>query len=239
MLLFRLLNAGKPRFVCPICGYAGPFRAINPATGPRKHALCPKCGAAERHRLQYLVLRQLLARRKTADAALLHFAPEPFLRHFFKERFRSYETADLVAKGVDHVVDIQAMPFDDARYDFVFASHVLEHVPDDARAIAEIRRILRPGGVALLPVPIVAERTVEYPAPNPNESGHVRAPGYDYFERYERHFARVELVDSRSFPPEFQLFVYEDRSGYPTKECPLRPPMAGERHHDVVPVCYA
>jgi SAM-dependent methyltransferase len=237
--LFRLRSAAKPKFQCPICGYHGPFRDITPETGFRRHALCPKCRAPERHRLQYLVLKRLLSGRNTANAALLHFAPEPFFRAFFRNSFGTYETADLLAAGVDHAVDIQALPFEDARYDFVFASHVLEHVPDDGKAIAEIRRVLKPGGIALLPVPIVAERTVEYPAPNPHESGHVRAPGYDYFDRYRRHFARVELIDSGAFPPDFQLFVYEDRSAYPSKDCPLRPPMTGERHRDVVPVCYA
>jgi SAM-dependent methyltransferase len=236
--LFRLRSAGKPRFKCPICDYHGPFRDIMPETGLRRHALCPNCGSPERHRLQYLVLKRLLDARNTANASLLHFAPEPFFRGFFRDRFGTYETADLFNTEVDHTVDIQALPFEDARYDIVFASHVLEHVPDDHQAIAEIRRILKPGGIALLPVPIVAERTVEYSAPNPHESGHVRAPGYDYFDRYRRRFARVELMDSAAFPSEYQLFVYEDRSRYPTPACPRRPPMAGERHRDVVPVCY-
>jgi SAM-dependent methyltransferase len=203
------------------------------------HASCPQCGALERHRLQYLALEKILQQFDCASRAMLHFAPEAFMREYFKNRFRVYETADLAAGNVNHNVDIQALPFEDARYDLVFASHVLEHVPDDRKAIAEIRRILKPGGIAVLPVPVVADQTVEYPAPNPHESGHVRAPGYDYFDRYRTHFARVDLIDSRGFPAEYQLFVYEDRSMYPTAACPLRRPVAGERHHDVVPICYA
>lgn len=239
LALFRLRNAGKPAFHCPVCGYRGPFRDISPETGRRKHARCPSCGALERHRLQHLVLNDLLARADARAAAMLHFAPEAFFRGFLASRLGKYETADLLAAGVDHRADIQCLPFDAASYDFVFASHVLEHVRDDDKALAEVRRILKPGGIALLPVPIVVEKTVEYPAPNPRESGHVRAPGYDYFERYERHFSRVELLDSRSFPVEYQLYVYEDRSGFPTADCPLRPAMQGERHPDVVPICYA
>jgi SAM-dependent methyltransferase len=121
---------------------------------------------------------------------MLHFAPEPFFREFFTRRFGQYETADLKRKGVDHKVDLQQLPFGDKTYDFVFASHVLEHIPDDHKAIFEIHRILKPNGMAILPVPIYSEKTIEYPEPNPHEFFHVRAPGTDYFDRYERYFQR-------------------------------------------------
>ena len=99
-------------------------------------------------------------------------------------------------KGADHIVDLQHLPFSDNSYDFVFASHVLEHIPDDRKAISEIRRILRPNGVAMLPVPIYSEKTVEFSEPDPNEFGHVRAPGLDYFDRYQPYFSKVARFDS-------------------------------------------
>lgn len=239
LALHRMLHRREPSFECPLCGYTGPFANFARPTGLRRHAQCPSCGALERHRLQYVVLQEALADRDRATTRVLHVAPEPFFRRFFAERFPHYETADLSMRGVDHHVDLVALPFPDASYDVIFASHVLEHIRDDARALAELRRVLRPGGIAILPVPIVAERTVEYPEPNPHESHHVRAPGLDYFERYERHFARVERRGSEQFPARFQLFIYEDRTHWPTQRSPLRPAMAGERHVDVVPVCYA
>ena len=140
--------------------------------------------------------------------------------------------------GVDYKVDITKLPFKDATYDFVFASHVMEHIQDDEKALSEIRRILKPGGMAVLPVPLVAEKTVEYAKPNPNESDHVRAPGYDYFDKYEQYFSRLEKFRSDSFPSINQLFIYEDRSRWPTNELSLRPSMPGKKHIDVVPVCY-
>jgi hypothetical protein len=99
--------------------------------------------------------------------------------------------------------------------------------------------VLRPGGLALLPVPVVAPATVEYPAPNPHETLHVRAPGLDYFDRYRRHFARVELRGSDDFDPRHQLYIHEDRSDLDRARFPHRPAMPGERHADVVPVCWA
>jgi SAM-dependent methyltransferase len=238
LLIFKFRRGEREKFECPICGYIGPFMEIAPATGFRKHAKCPSCNALERHRLQYLVVSDVLRDKDTAHMKILHFAPEPFFRAFFSQRFGQYESADLERKDVDHIVDLQRLPFVDATYDFVFASHVLEHVPDDERAIAEIRRILKPNVIAILPVPLVRENTVEYPEPNPRESYHVRAPGLDYFDRYERHFTQVERRSSDSLPAKYQLYVYENRSQRRTKESYLRPAMESERFSDIVPICY-
>ena len=238
LLIFKFRNLQKEKFECPICGYSGPFMDFAPPTGLRKHARCPNCTALERHRVQFVVVGEVLRDRKTAHLKMLHFAPEPFFREFFSQRFGQYETADLKRKGVDHNVDLQHLPFADETYDFVFASHVLEHIPDDQKAISEIRRILKPNGIAILPVPICSENTIEYQEPNPHESYHMRAPGMDYFDRYERHFSKVERFSSGSLPKKYQLYNYEDRSKFPTKESPLRTPMQGEKFSDFVPVCY-
>ncbi len=170
---------------------------------------------------------------------MLHFAPEPFFQDIFSMQFGKYETADLHMNGVDHQVDIQSLPFADQSYDFIFASHVLEHIPNDKQALQEIHRILRPRGIAILAVPILEERTIEYPEPNPHESYHVRAPGWDYIDRYKLYFSGIEIHTSESLPEKYQLFIYEDRSTYPTNESPLRRPLQGERHADAVAVCFA
>ena len=235
---FQLWHYGETHFECPMCDYQGPFARLCSFGGVRKHAVCPKCRGFERHRLQYLVMRDSLECLNCRNLRMLHFAPEDILRGIFSRRFPKYETADLFMDSVDHKVDIQELPFASGSYDFVFASHVLEHVRDDRRAIGEIRRILRPGGIAVLPVPIVCDNTLEYPEANPFEAGHVRAPGADYFNKYAEYFSKVEVFSSASFPEKFQTFIYEDRTKWPTPECPLRQPMHGARHMDFVPVCY-
>jgi SAM-dependent methyltransferase len=237
--LFKWWNRHKEQFVCPVCEYEGPFMDMKGFAGFRRHAKCPRCGALERHRLQYFVVMELFKGINVTRLKMLHFAPETFFRRFFQDRVGKYETADLCMKGVDHRVDMQNLPFGDSSYDFVFASHVLEHIADDDKAISEIRRVLKPNGLAILPVPVVCEKTVEYPEANPLEAYHVRAPGLDYFDKYKHHFERVEVCDSGSLPEKFQLFIYENRSRWPTPECPLRQPMSGEKHADFVPVCYA
>lgn len=238
LLKFRLQNLNKDEFNCPVCNYLGPFKDFNPSTGTRKHAQCPSCGSLERHRIQYLVMQIVLEGLNPHEMAMLHFAPEAFLRDLFSVRFKIYETADLTMKNVDHRVDLQNLPLENSTYDLVFASHVLEHIPNDIEAIKEIRRILKPTGIAILPVPVVAEKTIEYPEPNPHEANHVRAPGLDYYERYVPFFSKIERFTSDSLPEKYQLYEYEDRSRWPTAECPLRPAQEGERHKDIVPVCY-
>ena len=169
---------------------------------------------------------------------MLHFAPEKFLRSLLRERFGKYETADPVMGGVDHCVDLQHVPFADAIYDFVLASNVFDYIPDDKKAMEEVRRILRPGGVAILPVSVAGEKTIEYSEPSLNEFCHIRACGMDYFERYEKCFFKVERIGSDAFPDKYQLFIYEDRSRWPNKKCPTRRPMPGRKHPNVIPVCY-
>lgn len=236
--LFRIMHLGKEKFECPICGYIGPFADLNPSTGLRRHAKCVRCGALERHRLQYLAIRKAFGGFEHSQKRMLHFAPEPFFSPMFSWMFANYETADISMPGVDHSVDLQKLPFADASYDVVYASHVLEHVPDDHAAISEIRRILSPGGIAVLPVPIVSPHTIEYPEPNPHETMHVRAPGPDYFNRYALAFARVDVVGSSSFPEKYQVYSYGDMSDVPNSRSPLRIAMEGHRHEDFVPICH-
>ncbi|MFL5955667.1 MAG: class I SAM-dependent methyltransferase [Gaiellaceae bacterium] len=49
--------------------------------------------------------------------------------------------------------DLLALPFADASFDVVIAAEVLEHIPDDRRAVAEIARVVRPGGRVAVTVP--------------------------------------------------------------------------------------
>ncbi|MBF0231577.1 MAG: class I SAM-dependent methyltransferase [Desulfamplus sp.] len=234
---------GKPllrgtNFECPICAYKGPFVSVNPLTGRRANAICPNCRSAERQRLQYLVLSDLDRSLHFGNKRVLHFAPEKVLGDWFRGKAASYESADLLSAGVNHQVDITALPFSDESYDVVFASHVLEHIHEDNLAIRELRRVLSPGGIAILPVPIVTLRTVEYSEANPNEAGYVRAAGIDYFARYRLHFREVRIVTSSDFPERYQTYTYEDRNNPNKVLFPGREPIPGERHIDYVPICF-
>ena len=235
--VFRKIKKRKKRFTCPICNYHGPFIDVKPKTGLRRHAKCPKCRLLERHRLQYLVVNELSKSYDFSKMSMLHFAPETFFRNHFRKLFGNYTTADLFMSDVDFKADLRNLEFEDQKYDFVFASHVLEHIKEDYKCLSEIRRVMKSGGIALLPVPIVANRTIEYQEPNPYDDGHVRAPGPDYYQRYRKYFSKVHTYQSSDFPHIYQTIIYEDRNNWP-KTLRLRPTMDGGKHVDIVPVCY-
>jgi SAM-dependent methyltransferase len=154
----QVSGAGRLPRICPICGYHGTFISVgHPA---RWDARCLNCGSRERHRLLHLWVTQDGGDR-LAGKRILHFAPEKFMQRRMAGN-KLYETADLLQPGVTHKVDISAVPLPDASYDVVMANHVLEHIDDDRKAMRELFRLLKPGGVALLTVPINTSRQQTY-----------------------------------------------------------------------------
>ncbi len=188
---------------CPCCDST--FRVLRPLHG--RNRVCWACGSLERQRLVALHLDrhpELLA----GVGSVLHVAPEPSL----SRRLRSlpgvrYVGGDLTAEYGPELVDVTAIAHPDDSFDVVVCNHVLEHVPDDGLAMRELRRVLRPGGWALLLVPdleLGIERTDEAPdIDDPQEQArrfgqldHVRRYGQDYYERLRAAGFDVEVVDS-------------------------------------------
>jgi SAM-dependent methyltransferase len=136
---------------CPICEHS--FDAFKDDWN-RAQALCWRCGSHERHRTQWLLLQRRPELLRDARS-LLHFAPEWCI----SQRVRTlpglrYVTADLDPTGVDRQLDVTALDLPDDAFDAILCSHVLEHVPNDAQAMRELRRITAPGGFCLVMVPL-------------------------------------------------------------------------------------
>ena len=158
--LSKLAKGVHPRH-CPICSYHGRFTPFG--VPPRLDAQCAGCGSLERHR--QFALCHFDTGLLHSEAKVLHFAPEAQLRKFIKSRVATYETAELSDSfTVTHYVDIEDTGLPDAAYDLIVCNHVLEHV-DDAKALSEFLRILKPGGVAIVSFPICEgwEKTYENP----------------------------------------------------------------------------
>ncbi len=162
----------------------------------RKNALCPKCLSLERHRLQWLYLRERTD-FFTGNLRVLHVAPEqPFEERFKKMDNLDYITADLDSPIADYKCDVQELPFGEGEFDAVICNHVLEHVDDDTRAMSEILRVLKPGGFALLSVPLDFDRETTYEdasITSPRERAihfkqydHKRLYGRDYPDRLQQ-----------------------------------------------------
>ena len=201
--IFKLLNhKSKFKYDCPICGYHGPFMDKN----NRLRAKCPKCGELERARMAMLVVDQIFDETKALETDVLHISPENFLRKIFKKKYKSYISSDLYREDVDHQFDIQSIPYPDNTFDLVFASHVLEYVKNDRQAIKEIKRVLRPGGLAFLPVPMLHEKTIDFEKRPPNKRI-IRETGIDYFDRYREVFSEVKIYKPDSFDERFNLTI--------------------------------
>ena len=143
---------------CPICGYFGMF--ISVGKPPRWGARCPQCGSRECHRLTQLWIADD-GGNKLDGKRILHFPPERAVVRRMRDNLL-YETADLHQTGVTHRVDITQVALPDASYDVVIAHHVLEHVDNDRQAMRELFRLLKPGGLAVLSVPINATRQLTH-----------------------------------------------------------------------------
>jgi SAM-dependent methyltransferase len=207
--IFKLININsKHKYTCPICNYKGPFMDKN----NRHHAKCPKCGELERARMAMLVVNEIYDDHKASQTDVLHISPENFLRKIFKKKYKSYISSDLYRKDVDHQFDIEEIPYPDNSFDLVFASHVLEYVKNDEKAINEIKRVLRPGGLAFLPVPMLHDKTIDFEERPPNKRI-IRETGVDYFDRYREIFTEVKVYDPSSFNEKFNLTIdMEDES---------------------------
>jgi SAM-dependent methyltransferase len=198
---------GKGTRHCPLCN--GSFRRFLPkGNPPRLEAMCPGCLSLERHRLLWLYLsrHENLGGRDGGSVSLLHFAPEEGIRVKL-ERLPGvlYVTADRAHGRAGLTTDITRIGVRPESIDLVLCCHVLEHIPDDAAAMRELLRVLRPGGRAVLQVPLRDGPTDEDPAVvDPAErlrrwglEDHVRLYGKDDFaRRLEAAGFRVEIVSA-------------------------------------------
>ncbi len=179
----------------------------------RPNVLSPSTLSLERHRLLWLFLKNETAFFHK-PLKVLHMAPEQcFLSLFKKMKHLDYTTADLYSPIVDVKADILDLPFNDNQFDIVFCNHVLEHIEDDSKAMKELFRVMKPGGMGIFQVPQELAREKTYEDSNINtpedrakhfgQYDHVRIYGKDYFNRLRKAGFKVDEVDySKTLSPE-------------------------------------
>jgi len=203
-ILIRLSYAARPiialflkgdTFTDPIDGKS--FRMFLPYGygKQRNNALSPSTLSLERHRLLWLYLKNetdfFTSKEKKK---VLHFAPEQaFYKLFRNQENIDYTTTDLFSPLADVKADICNLPFEDNSYDIIFCNHVLEHIPDDTKAMQELFRVLSPGGMAILQIPQDLKRTTTFSDDSITDQkeraeifgqyDHVRIYGLDYFDK--------------------------------------------------------
>jgi SAM-dependent methyltransferase len=190
---------------CPVCGRGfGHFLAFGLAR--RRNARCPGCGSLERHRFLWLYLERTL-RLLRRRGSVLHIAPEACIRNRIAGRpGLRYQAIDLYRPDGGATMDATRLAFADESFDIVICSHVLEHVREDRRALAEMARVLRPGGRAVIMVPLDLRQAVTGESPAAVTAAerlaafghpyHVRICGADYGERIAAAGFTVSRVDS-------------------------------------------
>lgn len=181
----------RAKVECNLCGWQG-RSFINFYTGyghvyPK--AVCPSCYSHPRHRSYAFSLEKLL--NSNGKKKVLHFSPERMIT----EIICSYADIDYLSVDIDHTKamrkeDITALSFPSNSFDYIVCVHVFEHISDDRKAMDEVYRVLKPGGVALLDVPIDHNREETYEdwsITSPEERtkafwqwDHVRLYGRDY-----------------------------------------------------------
>jgi len=190
--LLALYLRGK-KYEDPIDGKT--FRKFLPYgyENPREGVLSPSTLSLERHRLLWLYLQHETS-FFTKPQKLLHFAPEQeFYKRFKKLNNLSYTTTDLNSPLAEVKADICNLPFKDDEFDVILCNHVLEHIPDDKKAMEELFRVLKPGGWGIFQIPqdLSRETTFEDNSITDKKErakifgqyDHVRVYGKDYFDR--------------------------------------------------------
>ena len=188
------------------------------------NATCPKCRSGERQRLLYFYLMDKIDFFNQKGIKLLDVAPDDFLLgKVFSKVDIDYISIDIApARNPSQIMDIINLEFENNTFDAIICLHVLEHIPEDMKAMEELYRVLKPGGWSILQVPIWAFETVEVAGSTKDQyldlyghSDHVRRYGFDYKERLEKAGFVVNVDQfSRKLEPGFRqrygLFETED-----------------------------
>jgi SAM-dependent methyltransferase len=146
-------------YECPVCGFHA--RKLIPVHEGESY-LCPRCGSVERKRLLWLYLQNEIKIPEQQNFRVLHFSPSTALYRKLKTMKNiEYVPSAFGNPLIKNQFDITSLSLPDNHFDLIICYHILEHVPDDRRAMNELFRVVKKGGVALLQVPYSDGQTIE------------------------------------------------------------------------------
>ncbi|MDX2047915.1 MAG: methyltransferase domain-containing protein [Chitinophagaceae bacterium] len=194
--------------------------------GYGENTWCPNCMSTARERL---VLAMLQSRLNPAGMNILHFSPEKKISEYLKAK-ANVISVDIVPgfyEGIDQHIqyaDATRLNFKNEKFDMVIANHIMEHIPDDIKAMKEIYRVLKPGGIAFLQVPYstTLENTIEDISINDpvqqsalfGQRDHVRIYAFkDYSARLASAGFKVEFLPPATLK-EFARFALQPDEGF-------------------------
>ena len=157
---------------------------------------CPYCGCIDKHRILIDVIKNH-TNIMNQNCRVLHFAPEETVKEVLLSNPEiEYISGDIAPGRADEIVDMTHMQFEDESFDYIIASMVLEHVNDEKLALAEIKRVLRKNGIAVVLVPVVYGVKCEEDRNISGDEERLRRYGQEdhvrlYGEDYEEHFKKL------------------------------------------------
>jgi SAM-dependent methyltransferase len=135
--------------------------------GYGENVYCPNCMSKNRERLLLAIFQNRFVLK---EKSILHFSPEKHIYRYLRERTK-IKTVDSMPgfyKNIDPNIsyaDATDLTFPDESFDLVIANHIMEHIPEDEKAMRELFRVTKKGGSAILQVPYShkLEHTIEDP----------------------------------------------------------------------------
>lgn len=214
---------GKNHY-CPVCNHYAKLFYKSPIY--QNEFRCPNCDSVERHRLLCLILKKDKDIFLSGKKRVLHIAPEKCLKEvLLKETNIKYISADFDKSRAMLGMDLQNIPFINDTFDIIICNHVLEHIPDDHKAMIELHRVLAPGGWLFLTVPInhQKEKTFEdHSIVTPEQrlrlygqEDHLRLYGLDFEDRLKEAGFTVEVERTiDSLDAELKTFYCVNKKEY-------------------------
>ncbi|MFT3980373.1 MAG: methyltransferase domain-containing protein [Ferruginibacter sp.] len=215
----RLKYAGN-KVHCVCCG--SNFSRFAPfGNEHRQNAWCTKCQSLERDRLLWMYFDKK-TNLYTDNLKLLHIAPEiVFFNKFKTQKNLDYQPVDifphLYPKGTTYL-NILDHQLPDNSYDVIICNHVFQYIEDDKTAMRNILKLLKPGGWAILQVPINTKGTTTFEdssITDPKErekvfglDEHVRYYSYDYADRLRAIGFHVTVDDYTTSFTDEEIFRY-------------------------------
>ncbi|WP_440880894.1 class I SAM-dependent methyltransferase [Tenacibaculum sp. C7A-26P2] len=230
------IYAGK-KFKCPVCnfeskdfdfiGFDIPILKEKEVVGSgRRKARCYNCDSNDRERLIYTYLKYEENILNKKHYRIIHFAPEKNISSLLKTcNFKEYVCGDLHTKGYHYPnyvqnINLLNIPFENDYFDLIICNHILEHIPDDIKAMKEIYRVLKSSGKALLQVPIAKntyetfeDSSIKTPKERENAFGqfdHVRIYGQDYVNKLESVGLKVKRINISNKYIKYGVNIDED-----------------------------
>ena len=171
---------------CEFTSYAG-----------RSDEVCPNCGAMRRHRDNFVAMRRAGLFQLPVRSRILMVSIDPYLS---KLRRRFSVTVLIKQPDIAGTIygDICKPPFTEKSFEAVIATHVLEHVHNDAKAVAMIYQLLTPGGIFVSNVPCGTEpETNEFGRPDPKQHGHWRLYGRAGYKQLLQQTGFIEVTNAK------------------------------------------